>query len=61
MNVEPITEDVTRMRNMCLDLGYIGALADRYRHDSISSDIANEVIAYIIELFNAIRENEVEE
>lgn len=58
---KPITEDITRMCNVCRDLGYIGALADEYYHDSTGSDIADEITTYITELFNAIRESEVEE
>lgn len=60
MSDKPITEDITRMCNVCLDLGYVGALADRYCHDSTGSDITDEITTYITELFNAIRESEVE-
>ena len=49
------------MCNVCRDLGYIGALADEFYHDSTGSDIADEITTYITELFNAIRESEVEE
>lgn len=58
---KPITEDITRMCNVCRDLGYIGALADEYYHDSTGRDIADEITTYITELFNAIRESEVKE
>lgn len=51
----PITEDITRMCSICRDLGYIGALADEYYHDSTGSDIADEITEYITELFNAKR------
>ena len=55
-----ITEDIKRMCNVCRDLGYIGALADEYYHDSTGSDIADEITTYITELFNSIRESEAE-
>ena len=55
MSEKPITEDITRMCNVCRDLGYIGALADEYYHDSTGSDIADEITTYITELFNAVR------
>ena len=58
---KPITEDIKRMCNVCRDLGYIGALADEYYHDSTGSDKADEITTYITELFNSIRESEVEE
>ena len=58
---KPITKDITRMCNVCRDLGYIGALADEYYHDSTGSDMADEITTYITELFNAIRKSEVEE
>ena len=47
-----ITEDISRLGSVCRDLGYIGALADEYYHDSTGSDIADEITEYIIELFN---------
>lgn len=61
MSEKPITEDIARMCSVCRDLGYIGALADEYYHDSTGSDITEEIRTYITELFNAIRESEVEE
>lgn len=61
MSEKPITEDIARMCNVCRDLGYIGALADEYYHDATGSDIADEITTYITDLFNAIRESEVEE
>lgn len=61
MSKKPITEDIARMCNMCRDLGYIGALADEYHHDSTGSDIADKIATYITELFNSIMESEVEE
>ena len=61
MSEKPITDDIARMCNVCRDLGYIGALADEYYHDSTGSDIAYETAAYITELFNAIRESEAAE
>lgn len=51
-----ITEDISRLSNICRDLGYIGALADEYYHDSTGSDIADEITTYITELFNSKRE-----
>ena len=61
MSEKTITEDIARMCNVCRDLGYIGALADEYYHDSTGSDIADGITTYITELFNAIRKSEVEE
>ena len=61
MSEKPITEDIAKMCSVCRDLGYIGALADEYYHDTTGSDIAHEITTYITELFNAIRESEVEE
>ena len=61
MSEKPITEDIAKMCSVCRDLGYIGALADEYYHDSTGSDIADAITTYITELFNAIRESEVEE
>ena len=55
MSEKPITEDIARMCNVCRDLGYIGALADEYYHDSTGSDIADEITTYITELFNVKR------
>ena len=60
MSEKPITEDITRMCNVCRDLGYIGALADEYYHESTGSDIADKITTYITELFNAIKESEGE-
>lgn len=51
----PITEDMTRLCSICRTLGYIGALADEYYHDSTGSDIADAITEYITELFNAKR------
>ena len=50
---KPITEDVKRLCDICRDLGYIGSLADEHYHDSTGSDIADEAVQYITELFNA--------
>ena len=50
-----ITEDITRMCSICRDLGFLGALADEYYHDSTGSDIADAITEYITELFNAKR------
>ena len=62
-SINQITENIARMCNVCRDLGYIGALADEYYHDSTGSDIADEITTYITDLFNAttIRGSEVEE
>lgn len=49
-----ITEDITRMCSICRDLGFLGALADEYYHDSTGSDIADVVVTYITELFNEL-------
>lgn len=61
MSEKTITEDIARMCSVCRDLGYIGALADEYYHDSTGSDIAYGITTYITELFNAISGSEVEE
>lgn len=61
MSEKTIIEDIARMCSVCRDLGYIGALADEYYHDSTGSDIADEITTYITELFNAIRKSEVKE
>ena len=58
MSKKTIIEDIAKMCNVCRDLGYIGALADEYYHDSTGSDIADEITAYITELFNAIKKSE---
>ena len=53
---KPITEDVNRLCSTCEALGYIGAVANEYWHNTKGTAIENAICDYITELFNEKRE-----